>query len=139
MNTGYYLPEDIRDNVRILIVEDNLLNRKLDDFLFSNWGLKHEICDNGRAAVEKLRSGAVYDLILMDIVMPEMNGCEATRKIREELKLGMPVIGITAHPTEMQKQKCIESGMNYYISKPVQEEELLALIMNCLVPVETLR
>jgi CheY-like chemotaxis protein len=138
MNNGY-LPQDIRDNVRILIVEDNLLNRKLDDFIFSNWGLKHEICDNGRAAVEKLRSGAVYDLILMDIVMPEMNGCEATRVIREELKLEMPVIGITAHPLETQQQKCMEAGMNYYISKPVQEEELLALIMNCLVPVEMLR
>ncbi|HYC30017.1 MAG TPA: response regulator [Chitinophagaceae bacterium] len=139
MNTEIIIPSDLRARVKVLIVEDNLLNQKLDSFIFSNWGLQHEICSNGQLAVNRLLAGNTYDVILMDIQMPVLNGFEATKVIREELKLEVPIIGITAHASEIEREKCIRIGMNHYITKPVNEEELFSLLMGCLAGSESLK
>ncbi len=127
------LPREIRSRVRILVVEDNLLNQKLDSFLFSGWGLKHEICDNGQKAIERLKL-ARFDVVLMDIRMPVMDGYEATRIIRNELHLDVPIIGITAHASLAEKTRCLAGGMNNYLSKPVNESHLFTLLCQYLVP-----
>src|SRR5688572_30156378 len=126
------IPKDLREKIKVLVVEDNLLNQKLDSFILGNWGLQHEICSNGQLAIDRIRAGNYYDIILMDIRMPVLDGYEATRIIRQELQLMVPVIGITAHADESEKQKCLAIGMNHYITKPIKEEELFMLIMTCL-------
>ncbi len=123
MNTEFSFSPEIKDRITVLVVEDNLLNQKLDSFILNNWGLKHEICSNGLKAIQRLQQKS-FDVILMDIQMPELNGYDATRFIREELKLTTPVIGITAHATAGEKEKCLLIGMNNYISKPINEAEL---------------
>jgi CheY-like chemotaxis protein len=132
-------PLDLREKVKVLVVEDDLLNQKLDSFILNNWGLKHEICSNGQLAIDRIAAGNRYDIILMDIRMPVLDGYEATKMIRQEMQLTVPVIGITAHADEIEKQKCLAIGMTYYISKPIIEEELYMLILSCLAPAEVTR
>lgn len=115
------------NNVKILIVEDNLLNQKLAGFMLKDWGFDYDICSNGKIAVEKLKT-ETYNLILMDIQMPEMNGYEATEFIREELKLTLPIIAMTAHALPGEREKCVGFGMSDYISKPIKEIDLRNLI-----------
>lgn len=120
---------------RILVVEDNLLNQKLDAFILSGWGVGFDICDNGFAALEQLKSRP-YDLVLMDVRMPGITGLETTRIIRQELALEVPVIGITAFPTEEERVRCIDGGMNSYLGKPVDEHQLYAVVNAFLVSEE---
>jgi CheY-like chemotaxis protein len=127
-----FSPEQ-KERLKVLVVEDNLLNQKLDSYILTNWGLRHDICANGQIAVDKLRATEFYDIILMDIQMPVLNGYEATRVIRGELQLDVPIIGITAHANPAEKQKCLEAGMSYYITKPINEEELHRLMTACFV------
>jgi CheY-like chemotaxis protein len=98
----------------------------LDDF-----GFTHEIAANGKIAIEKLDQGA-FDIILMDLQMPEMNGFEATEYIRNELKLQIPIVALTADVTTVDVEKCKAVGMNDYISKPVDENELYTKILDTL-------
>ena len=114
-------------NVKILVVEDNTLNQKLAGFMLSDWGFEFDICSNGKLAVEKLKTEN-YNLILMDIQMPEMNGYEATEFIRDQLKLSVPIIAMTAHALPGEREKCIGFGMSDYISKPIKEDDLRSLI-----------
>lgn len=127
------LPPGVTAKAKILVVEDNLLNQKLDAFLLSGWKLKFDICDNGHAAIEHVARGG-YDIVLMDIQLPGINGYEATRAIRSGLGLDVPIIGITAHPTEEEKARCLAQGMNNYITKPVDEDKLFKLICGYLLP-----
>ena len=126
------IPEAVRNKARILVVEDNLLNQKLDEFILSGWGLSFDICDNGFQALEKLRARS-YDLVLMDIRMPGIDGLETTRIIRREMLLDLPVIGITAHANDDERVRCLNGGMNSYLSKPVDEGQLFSLISAFLV------
>lgn len=114
---------------RILVVEDNLLNQKLLVLMLVNKGFEVGVSNNGRLAVEKLRNER-FDLVLMDIEMPEMNGYEATQVIRHELKLDLPVIALTAHTSEGEKEKCLSYGMSDYLSKPFKGEEFYQIILN---------
>jgi signal transduction histidine kinase/CheY-like chemotaxis protein len=111
----------------ILVVEDNAINQSLIKHFFKSWQLKFEIVNNGREAIDKLRT-TKYDLILMDIQMPEMDGYTAAQIIRGELKLTTPVIAMTAHALTGEREKCISCGMDDYISKPMREDELYHLI-----------
>lgn len=116
------------NNVKnILIVEDTLLNQKLTSIILQNNGFKSAIAENGRKALEMLRQ-QTFDLILMDIQMPEMDGYEATCIIREELKINTPIIAMTAHALTGEKQKCFQQGINDYLAKPFSENELLLKI-----------
>ncbi len=118
--------EEIK-KVRILVAEDNPLNRKLIDALFNEWAIGFEFAENGKEAIDKLKTGN-FGMVLMDIQMPEINGYEATKIIRENLKSEIPVIAMTAHALEGEREKCISMGMNDYISKPINENELYSLV-----------
>ena len=114
-------------NIRILIVEDNQINQKLLEHLFKEWKLSFDIANNGIDALEKLKSGN-YDLVLMDIQMPGMDGYTASQEIRLRLKLDIPIIAMTAHAFAGEREKCLGYGMNEYIAKPISETELNRLI-----------
>jgi CheY-like chemotaxis protein len=114
--------------IEILVVEDNEVNKLLIGHLFKNWKVKYDLACNGRLAVEKLRNRN-YSIILMDIQMPEMDGYTAAREIRENLRLKTPIIAMTAHALQGEREKCLGYGMNDYISKPMHEEQLYELIV----------
>jgi signal transduction histidine kinase/CheY-like chemotaxis protein len=114
-------------HIRVLVAEDNKMNQTLLKHLLTAWRLSFEIVDSGLAAVEKLQTGA-YDLVLMDIQMPGMDGYQATRLIRTNLKLDIPVVAMTAHAFAGEREKSLNNGMNEYIAKPIDERELLGII-----------
>jgi signal transduction histidine kinase/DNA-binding response OmpR family regulator len=111
----------------ILVVEDSIMNQKLARIILHNNGFEVTIAENGQEAIDKLKEKE-FDLILMDIQMPVMDGCLATCIIRNELKLTTPIIAMTAHALDGEKEKCIREGMNDYLAKPFKEEDLLQKI-----------
>ncbi|MYM67208.1 response regulator [Pseudoduganella sp. FT55W] len=117
------------DGVRILLVEDNPVNQLVANSMLTYAGAVIDAVDNGRAAVERLRTEAHrYDLVLMDVQMPEMDGFEATTKIRSELALHLPVLAMTAGVMESEREQCIACGMNDFIAKPIDVDEMLRVI-----------
>ncbi|MEI6349185.1 MAG: PAS domain S-box protein [Bacteroidota bacterium] len=120
--------DDNTKNINVLVVEDIALNQLLMKTLLDEFGFDHEIASNGIIAIEKLRSNS-YDIILMDLQMPEMNGFEATEYIRNEMKLEIPIIALTADVTTVDLAKCKAVGMNDYIAKPVDERLLYRKII----------
>lgn len=120
----YPLTED-----RILVAEDNEINQKLLEHLFQNWGILFTLAKNGKEAIEKLQQQK-FQLILMDIQMPEMDGYSATREIRQTLEIDTPIVAMTAHVLAGEKEKCLSYGMNDYISKPLDEKKLLQVILH---------
>lgn len=121
------LKHNLEGKNRILIVEDNLINQKVATRLLSKLGYETEIAPNGQEAIQKLKSTS-FDLILMDCQMPVMDGNEATRYIRshpeEFLDPNIPIIAMTAHVLEGDRQKALDSGMNDYLSKPIDKAQL---------------
>jgi len=120
--------------IKILLVEDHFLNQIATKKVLTTWSEKItvDIAENGLVAVEKYREHG-YDLILMDLQMPVMGGIEASRKIREESQV--PIIALTANATNQEMDKCTAAGINDYLSKPFQPEELYSKILNLLVTV----
>lgn len=114
-------------SLKLLVVEDNLVNQSLLRHLFKSWNLDFDLAGNGKEAIDRLQSHP-YNLILMDIQMPVMDGYTTTREIRQTLGLKTPVIAMTAHALTDEKEKCFQYGMNDYISKPLREKELHRLI-----------
>jgi PAS domain S-box-containing protein len=110
-------------NIEVLVAEDITLNQLLMQALMDEFGFKYDIADNGKIAVDLLTKKH-YDIILMDLQMPEMNGFEATSHIRKILKSKIPIIALTADVTTVDLKKCMEVGMNDYISKPFDEKKL---------------
>jgi CheY-like chemotaxis protein len=117
--------------MKILLVEDDVLNIKLIEHLFSEYGMNADIALNGKLAITLLEEND-YDLVLMDIEMPEMNGYETTKYIREELDSNVPIIALTAHALPGEREKCITLGMNEYISKPIDASKLFESIYETL-------
>jgi PAS domain S-box-containing protein len=115
-------------NIRVLVVEDIQLNQLLMKTLLEDFGFGLDIAENGKVAIELLNSNH-YDIILMDLQMPEMNGFEATKHIRNIMNSKIPIIALTADVTSIDVAKCKEVGMNDYISKPVDERLLYSKIM----------
>ncbi|HHH49486.1 MAG TPA: response regulator [Saprospiraceae bacterium] len=113
--------------IKILLVEDNLMNQRVIGLFLSEWGIDYDIADNGGIAIQLLASNS-YDLVLMDIQMPEMDGYTSTAYIREEMKLQIPIIAMTAHAMAGEREKALSHGMNEYISKPIREADLFLLI-----------
>lgn len=116
-------------DIKVLVVEDIALNQLLMKTLLDDFGFQCDIAVNGRVAIEKLEDDE-YDIVLMDLQMPEMNGFEATKYIRETLKSDIPIIALTADVTTVDLAKCKLVGMNDYIAKPVDEQLLYAKIMS---------
>ncbi len=118
-------------NVKVLVVEDLALNQLLMRTLLDDFGFECDIAANGRIAVEKLQRRS-YDIVLMDLQMPEMDGFEATEHIRTTLKLSVPIIALTADVTTADLARCVLVGMDDYISKPIDERLLHTKIALCL-------
>ena len=116
-------------NMKVLVAEDVTLNQLLIKMILSDFGFEYEIVENGKIAIEKMQNNT-YDIILMDLNMPEMNGFEATRYIRETMKSKIPIIALTADVTITDVTKCKESGMDDYISKPIDENLLYTKIVD---------
>jgi CheY-like chemotaxis protein len=110
-------------------VEDMELNQLLMKTLLDDFGFECEIASNGKIAVERLKE-KTFDIILMDLQMPEMNGFEATEYIRKKMKLTLPIIALTADVTTIDVAKCKEVGMDDYISKPVDERLLYSKLIS---------
>lgn len=115
---------DSLKNKKILVVEDNQINQFLVISLLKKWELILEVADNGAIAIEKIKENK-YDLILMDMQMPIMGGIEATAIIRNELKLTIPIIALTARAIKGDDKECLNAGMDDYVSKPFNESELV--------------
>jgi len=115
--------------LRVLLAEDNEINQQVAREVIEGYGATVEIADNGRIAVDKLREGGIYDLVLMDMQMPEMDGLSATRAIRADASLPrLPIIAMTANAMEADRQACLDAGMDDFISKPFRPAELLRLL-----------
>jgi PAS domain S-box-containing protein len=115
--------------IKVLVVEDITLNQLLMKTLLDDYGFECDFAGNGKVAIEKLRNNT-YDIILMDLQMPEMNGFEAAEHIRYHLNSKVPIIALTADVTTADLRKCKAAGMNAYISKPVDEKLLYAKIID---------
>ena len=118
-------------NVKVLVAEDMTLNQLLIKLIILEFGFEIDIVANGKLAIEKLKNNH-YDIILMDLQMPEMDGFEATTYIRNNLKSQIPIIALTADVTTIDVEKCKTVGMNDYISKPIDEKLLYSKIIKCL-------
>jgi len=122
-------PEDSEiKNIKVLVVEDIALNQLLMKTLLDDFGFDRDIAANGKIAIEKLQNKS-YDIILMDLQMPEMNGFEATDYIRNKMNSKIPIIALTADVTTVDLAKCKAVGMNDYIAKPVDEKLLYSKIV----------
>jgi len=122
---NFALPQ--QPDIRLLVAEDNKMNQNLLKHLLGNRQLHYQLVNNGQEALSAL-SKQHFDLVLMDLQMPEMDGYTATRKIREELQSNIPIIAMTAHAMSGEKEKCLQAGMNEYLSKPIREGELYRMI-----------
>jgi PAS domain S-box-containing protein len=127
---GIELETGFKD-VKILVVEDIALNQLLMKTLLEEFGFEMEVAGNGKIAVEMLRHNR-YDIVLMDLQMPEMNGFEATEYIRNQMNLTVPIIALTADVTTVDVEKCKAVGMNDYISKPIDDKVLYSKIIKYL-------
>jgi signal transduction histidine kinase/DNA-binding response OmpR family regulator len=117
-------------SVRVLIADDNLVNQKLISHLLRDRGHAAVVVNNGRQAVEEVTRGE-YDLVLMDLQMPEMDGLEATAVIRARERLThirVPIVALTAHAMAGDRERCLEEQMDDYLAKPITEDELYAVI-----------
>ncbi|QTA87238.1 response regulator [Desulfonema magnum] len=142
-NTESDFPEQFKNNIRILLAEDDLTSQKLVTNILNKNGYKLSVVSNGEAALEVL-DRLHFDLILMDIRMPVMDGLEATRRIRKKESetdkpdtrtshpgseiSGIPIIALTAHAFKNEREACLAAGMNDHISKPINKKELLEII-----------
>jgi len=117
----------IANPLSILIAEDNLINQKLALRILNKLGYQPELATNGKEAVEMMHEKA-YDVIFMDMLMPEMDGLEATRLIRASNLVQPQIVAMTANALPEDKEACLEAGMNDYISKPIKLEELMNIL-----------
>jgi CheY-like chemotaxis protein len=114
---------------RLLVVEDNHVNQKVVTAVLRKRGFVIELANDGREALAKLESGGEFDLVLMDVQMPVLDGLEATRLIRKDQRWkALPIVAMTAHAMTGDKERCLEAGMNGYISKPVHPAHLLTTV-----------
>ena len=122
--------------LHILLVEDNLMNQKFMSHILKRLGSTFDIAVDGKDAIEKVQKNK-YDLILMDVQMPVMDGLEATRYIRNELKMkDIPIIALTAHAMKGDREKCLAAGCTGYITKPIDQQKLVTEIMNVIKSTE---
>jgi len=117
---------------QVLVVEDNAVNREVAEALLQATGLRVDSVENGRLALERLQQRA-YDLVLMDMQLPEMDGLEATRAIRRDPALArLPILATTANAFAEDRMACLAAGMSDFVAKPVNPADLYAAILRCL-------
>ena len=115
-------------DIRVLVAEDNPVNQRLITILLKNLGCISDLAANGKEAIQKIKENQ-YDVVLMDLLMPVMGGLETTQKIRAEVSKDLPVIALTAAAIKGDEEKCLASGMNDYLSKPIKLEKLKEKIL----------
>ncbi len=129
MLTQHTLAEEAKHSVRILLAEDNPMNQKLAQYMLTKAGYHLVVANNGREAVEKYTAEPErYDLIFMDVHMPEVDGLEATRILRNRGYKDMPIIAMTADAMKEDRDKCLDCGMNDYMAKPIKREDVFAMV-----------
>jgi two-component system sensor histidine kinase/response regulator len=129
------LSVDLLEKFRILLVEDNIVNQKVIMEILGRYGYRVDVLDNGEDAVKTL-DRKIYDLILMDIQMPGIDGYDTTRLIRKregDKEIRLPIIALTANAMQGDREKCIEAGMDDYISKPIHTQQLLNMVEKWLI------
>ena len=122
-------PTKVLENKTILLVDDDLRNTFALSKLLGNYGIKVILADNGLMAIEKLENETDIDLVLMDIMMPVMDGFEAIQRIRKQPRFKkLPIIALTAKAMSTDRDKCIDAGANDYLVKPLDEEKLISVL-----------
>jgi PAS domain S-box-containing protein len=121
----------VTKDLNVLLVEDNDINRLYAGSILKNWSCKVDIAENGLVAIEKVKNN-LYDVVLMDVQMPVMDGYEATRAIRllDAPKNEVPIVALTANATKPDIEKCLSAGMNAYLSKPFTPDDLRRKIID---------
>lgn len=133
--TQYTVREELKQSIRLLVAEDNLVNQKLAKAMLTKAGYQVTVVGNGKLAVEAYSEKPdQFDTILMDVQMPEMDGLEATRTLREKGFQTIPIIAMTANAMKGDREICIEAGMNDYISKPIKRELVFQILEKWLSP-----
>jgi len=136
--TRHTLAEQAKRRVRILLAEDNVVNQKVALKILEKMGYRADVVGDGLQAVEALRARS-YDLVLMDVQMPDVDGMEATRRVRETgsgvLNPRVPIVALTAHAMAGDRQKCLDAGMDDYLAKPIKSAELAAILARWAQPV----
>ena len=127
--TRHLVKEEKRKSQRILLAEDNIVNQKVAVALLQKVGHSVDVVDNGKEALKRVQKGN-YTLLLMDVQMPVMDGFEATRQIRawEAEKSHIPIIAMTAHAMKGDRERCLDAGMDDYLSKPLDKRSLFTAI-----------
>jgi CheY-like chemotaxis protein len=126
--TQYSVNEKMKHSVRILLAEDNPVNQKLVKLMLSKGGYHVEVANTGKEAVEKyITSPEDFDLIFMDIQMPEMDGLEATKAIRKR-EDEIPIVAMTANAMKGDMEKCLNVGMDDYMTKPIKRDLVFEMI-----------
>jgi two-component system sensor histidine kinase/response regulator len=127
--TQHSMREEAKHSARILLVEDNPVNQRLAKMVLTKAGYQVEVANNGREAVEKYtKASKAFDLIFMDIQMPEMDGMKATKAIRDNGFDKIPIVAMTAHAMKGDRERCLQGGMDDYISKPVKRELVFEML-----------
>lgn len=119
--------QPIDPSMRVLVVEDNPMNQKVVQAFLSRHRIAPTFANDGLEALERVKAGA-FDLIFMDIQMPNMDGYTATRRMREQLGLTTPIVAMTAYAMPGERRRCLDAGMNDYIAKPVRMHQLNELL-----------
>jgi CheY-like chemotaxis protein len=134
---GVNFPDDEIQTLNILLVEDNIINQKVAQSLLKRWNHKVSIASDGQEAIDLLKRNK-FDLVFMDIQMPNLDGIEATQIIRnstnEDIDPSITIIAMTAHAMRGDRESFLEAGMDDYISKPINVDELLKVIKRNVTP-----
>lgn len=117
---------------KVLVVDDNKVNIKVALKLLSKYGIEADSCESGFEAIAKLKAGNIYDLILLDVMMPKMSGVETLKQIRSEVIYDVPVIALTANALSGMKEKYISEGFDDYLAKPIEKNELYRILLEYL-------
>ncbi len=117
----------MREDIKILVAEDNAINQKVAKTLFKNIGYEVEFAKNGIEVIEKLGTGT-FDIVFMDIMMPEMDGIQATVELRNR-GYEIPIIAMTANISKDEKNSAISAGMNDYVTKPVRIDTVKKILI----------
>jgi CheY-like chemotaxis protein len=136
IHTQYSVREDIKQSICILLAEDNPVNQKLAVMMLGKAGYKVEVAVNGIEAVEKYSAAPEnFDLIFMDVQMPEMDGVAASQSLRQKGFDKVPIVAMTANAMKGDREKCLAAGMNDYMTKPIKREKVFEMVEKwCFMP-----
>jgi CheY-like chemotaxis protein len=122
------MPDRARRTLRVLLAEDNVVNQEVAAAILRKRGHNVQIVSNGREAVDAVRGGPVFDVVLMDVQMPELDGIAATKEIREFDGTATPIVALTANASSADRQRSLDAGMNTFLSKPFKARDLFVLV-----------